>query len=54
MSSRRRLIVAAAATAVLVPAAVAVLGDRFWWPGNPRRGEHAAEPSHREEPVAPV
>ncbi|MFY0409039.1 MMPL family transporter [Solicola sp. PLA-1-18] len=36
---------------VLVPAAVAVLGDRFWWPGNPRRGDHAAAPSPHEEPV---
>ncbi|MDO9381002.1 MAG: MMPL family transporter [Nocardioidaceae bacterium] len=36
---------------VLVPAAVALLGDRFWWPGDPRTGTPTPEQRRREAEV---
>ncbi|WP_327048983.1 MMPL family transporter [Microbispora sp. NBC_01189] len=37
---------------VLVPALVTLLGDRFWWPGNPAAGASSTHTSEREAEAA--
>ena len=37
---------------VMVPAAVELLGDRIWWPSDPRGGSHALD-EHAGDPATP-
>lgn len=34
---------------LIVPAIISILGDRFWWPGDPERGALPGEPDRRDD-----